>query len=227
MWQIGSNPETDSQPDASRLRSTATVYLPEGVAERPPEAVADVRLVCDQPWFALFVRSRHEKSVQRILDYKGYQTSVPLQKCRHVRRCGSNWENEKPLISGYVFVRHDPQNRFRIVTTPGILHIVGFGGQPSAIPVEEIQALQRIAASPFPAGECIYPGIGDAVKLVGGPLTGLEGIVTRERSATRLVVNVPMLQRSVAVEIDVAWVVRVQSASERRPVSLSARATLK
>ena len=37
------------------------------------------------PWLALVVRSRHEKSVQTILDAKGYRTSVPLVRCIHKR----------------------------------------------------------------------------------------------------------------------------------------------
>lgn len=79
------------------------------------------------PWVALVVRSRHEKSVQTILDAKGYRTSLPLVRCVHKRRSGSAWDSQKPLIAGYVFVADDRENPFRIVTTPGVVQIVSFG----------------------------------------------------------------------------------------------------
>lgn len=170
------------------------------------------------PWFALVVRPRHEKSVRRILDYKGYRTSLPLQRCRHTRRIGTNWESEKPLISGYVFVRHHPDNPIHIVTTPGVLHIVSFGGKPSPISERDIEALERIAASELQVAQWKYPQVGDSVRLVAGPLKGIDGVVMRASSATRLIVNVHMLQRSVAVEIDSGWVVQLDPPSRNNTV---------
>src|ERR1039458_6594318 len=49
-------------------------------------------------WVALVVRSRHEKSVQTILDAKGYRTSVPLVRCFLKRSSGSAWDSQHGLI---------------------------------------------------------------------------------------------------------------------------------
>jgi transcription antitermination factor NusG len=159
------------------------------------------------PWLALVVRSRHEKSVQTILDAKGYRTSLPLVRCIHKRRAGSAWDSQKPLIAGYVFAVQDRENPFRIVTTPGVVQIVSFGREPGTIPESEIKALERIAASGLPAGNCSYTRVGEKVELIDGPLRGVQGIVLRDTKATRLVVGVELLQRSVTVEIEGAWAV--------------------
>jgi len=171
--------------------------------------IADGRSMAPSPhpWLALVVRSRHEKSVQTILDAKGYRTSVPLVRYIHKRRAGSAWDSQKPLIAGYVFAVHDRDNPFRIVTTPGVVKIVGFGGVPSAIPESEIEALERVAASGLPVAHCGYTRVGEKVELVDGPLKGVQGIVLREAKSTRLVVGVELLQRSVMVEIEGAWAV--------------------
>lgn len=161
-------------------------------------------------WLALYVRPRSEKSVKRFLDYKGYRTSLPLAKCYHTRRSGSDWVSEKPLISGYVFAALDPENRFQIVTTPGVIQIVGLKTGSGAIPAFEIEALERVAESRLPVAQCEYTRIGEAVSLIRGPLKGLQGILMRESSATRLVVSVEMLHRSVSVEIDNTWAVPLQ-----------------
>jgi transcription antitermination factor NusG len=156
-------------------------------------------------WLALVVRSRHEKSVKTILDSKGYRTALPLVRCIHKMSTGSAWDSQKPLIAGYVFAALDPDNPFRMVTTPGVVHIVSFGSEPAAIPEAEIDALVRIAASGLPVSNCGYTRIGETVELVDGPLQGLQGIVLRQAKTTRLVVGVELLQRSVMVEIDAAW----------------------
>jgi transcription antitermination factor NusG len=158
----------------------------------------------------LRVRSRHEKSVQTILIAKEYQTSLPLARCIHKRRSGSDWDSQKPLIPGYVFAVHNRENPFRIVTTPGVVQIVSFGKSPGTIPEAEIEALERIAASGLTVTSCGYTRIGEAVELIDGPLKGVKGIVLRQAQATCLVVGVELLQCSVAVEIDGAWAVPIR-----------------
>lgn len=161
-------------------------------------------------WYAVTVRSRHEKSVKTILEYHGYRTSLPLRKCLHKRRTGSEFTNEVPLISGYVFVGEDTGNFFHIVTAPGVVSFVGYGSGPCPIAGTEIAALERVAASQLPVSQCGYTRIGEVVRLVKGPLKGLEGIVMRESKSTRLVVSVDLLQRSLAVEIDGSWAIPAQ-----------------
>jgi len=160
-----------------------------------------------QPWLALRVLARHEKSVQTILNAKGYRTALPLVRCIHKRRSGSDWGSQKPLIPGYVFAVRNPENPFRIVTTPGVVQVVSFGSSPGAIPEAEIEALERIAASGLPVASCPYTRLGETVELLAGPLKGLQGVVLRQAQTTRLVVCVELLQCSVAVEIDGAWAI--------------------
>jgi len=171
-------------------------------------------------WFATEVVPRHEKAVRRMLDFKGYRTSLPMRKTAHSRRCGTSWESEKPLISGYVFVSGDYDNKLRVISTPGVLRIVGFDGHAGLIPHSDIEALERVAASPLPAAECGYFKLGDSVRLTGGPLKGLQGSVVREPKGARFVVRVDMLQRSVAVEIDGTWAEPVRDARAPLPVAV-------
>jgi transcription antitermination factor NusG len=161
--------------------------------------------------------------VQRILNYQGYTTSLPLRACSHTRNCGTAWQSETPLITGYVFVLYNPYNPFHILATPGAIRFVAFGNGPSLIPAVEIDALERITASHLPVGECSYTHAGDEVELLGGPLRGVTGRVVREAGTARLVVSVSLLQRSVYVEIDSRWVGPALSSLPRfgsRPVSL-------
>jgi len=186
---------------------------PNSVSSPGTEPITRQAWESQNSWLALVVRSRHEKSVQGILEAKGYRTSLPLVRYTRTRRTGSSWDSQRPLIAGYVFAVRDYENPFRIVTTPGVVQIVSFGGGPGTIADSEIEALERIAASGLPAAGCAFTRIGETVKLIDGPLKGIQGIVLRQAKITRLVVGVELLQRSVSVEIDGAWAVAVQKRS--------------
>jgi len=62
------------------------------------------------------------------------------------------------------------------------------------------------------------------VYIEGGPLAGVEGIITNMDKVYRLIVSVNLLQRSVAVEIERAWARPILDRIGPRAVTLSARA---
>ncbi len=168
------------------------------------------------PWFALQVRVRHEQGVADHLDGKGYEWFLPLYKCRK-RWSDRIKEVEAPLFSGYLFCRLNPQDRLPILKTPGVIQIVGSNRTPLAVDEVEIQAIQKMVASGIPNQPWPFLAAGDRVLIESGPLSGLEGILVEFKGNHRLVLSVTLLQRSVAVEIDSAFVTSLRSSSRPRP----------
>ena len=158
------------------------------------------------PWFALRVRSRYENTVATILGGKGYEWFLPLYKSRRP------WsdrikEIQLPLFPGYVFCRFNVQKRLPILTTPGVVAIVGIGKCPIPVDDGEIAAIQATVRSGLPSRPWPFLEIGQRVRVEYGPLCGLEGILVDLKGQHRLVLSVNLLQRSVAVEVDSAWVI--------------------
>jgi transcription antitermination factor NusG len=156
-------------------------------------------------WYALQVRSKHERNVAEFLRGKGYEWFLPLYKCR------KHWsdrikEIESPLFPGYLFCRFDSQKRLPILTTPGVIQVVGYNRQPAPVDDSEISALQTLVASGLSNQPWPYIHVGDQVEIHAGPLRGLSGILTEFKGKHKLIVSVTLLQRSVAVEIDSAFV---------------------
>jgi len=166
------------------------------------------------PWFAVQVRGRYETTTAGLLDGKGYETFLPLHKCRR-RWSDRIKEIELPLFPGYLFCRFDIQRRLPILITPGVLSIVGIAKIPVPVDEGEIMAIQSIVKAGLQTQPCPYQRIGQRVRIDCGPLCGLEGIIENLKSKHRLMVSVTLLQRSVAVEIDEAWVSAVSPS--RRP----------
>jgi transcription antitermination factor NusG len=167
------------------------------------------------PWFALQVRSRYEQGVADHLDGKGYELFLPLYRCRK-RWSDRVKEVEAPLFPGYLFCRLNPQDRLPILKTPGVIQVVGSNRTPTAVDEHEIQAIQAMVASGIPNQPWPFLATGDRVRIESGPLSGLEGILVEFKGNHRLVLSVTLLQRSVAVEIDSAFVTSLRSFSGPR-----------
>lgn len=155
----------------------------------------------DPHWYAVTVKPQHEKAVAQALTNKGFDPFVPMHLSRR-RWSDRIKELELPLFPGYVFCHFVFQNRVPVVSTPGVNSIVAFGSEPAPVPDEEIAAIRTMLQSGWSVQPWPFLKVGQCVRIKHGPLEGLEGYLLREKDCWRVVVNVEILQRSVAVEID-------------------------
>jgi transcription antitermination factor NusG len=157
------------------------------------------------PWFALQVRGHYENIVTAHLGGKGYEWFLPLYKSQ--RRWSDRFkEIERPLFPGYLFCRLNPSNRLPILMIPGVVRIVGFGETLVPIDEPEIAAIQVAVKSGLPSQPWPFLQIGQRVRIEHGPLCGLDGVLLDFRGHCRLVLSVTLLKRSIAVQVDGAWV---------------------
>ena len=154
-------------------------------------------------WYAAYTRANHEKRVAAELHARGLDHFLPLYSS--VRR----WKDRRvslklPLFPGYVFVRLALRERLSVLQVPSVVRLVGFNGLPTALPDQEIEILrsglgQTSQAQPHP-----FLTVGRRVRITGGPFAGLEGLLKRKKTSLRVVVSLELIQRAVAVEVDIA-----------------------
>ncbi len=153
------------------------------------------------PWYALRTRSNQERTAAHVLSCRGYESYVPSYGV--TRRWSDRTVNTLvPLFPGYVFCRFNANLRLPIVSTPGVVSVVGFGKDPAAIADSEIEAIQTVLQSGLVAEQCAYLREGQHVRICQGAMKGVEGILLKKKSEWRLVVSVSMLERSISVEVD-------------------------
>ena len=154
-------------------------------------------------WFAVQVRARREKLVQMQLERKDHECFLPLYT---TKKPGYDRIRQKeiPLFPGYLFCRLDPVKRLPVLTTPGVMQIVGVAREPVPVDDSEIKAIHRVVLSGLSARPYPYQHlqIGQRVCIEHGPLSGLEGPIIRFKNGQRLIVSVTLLRRSVSVDID-------------------------
>lgn len=153
-------------------------------------------------WKAAYIRQHHEKSVARQLEGHGVECFLPLYT---QQRHWSNNRNpilEMPLFPNYLFVRVSAQSRVQVLKAPGVIDIVGRNLTTDRIANEEIEILRSGLHLRKPEPHLF--ALGERVRIAGGPLSGLEGVVLRQKSSVRIVITVPLIQQSVSVEIAAA-----------------------
>jgi transcription antitermination factor NusG len=154
-------------------------------------------------WYALHTRSRHEKKVAAEVAEKGFFSFLPCITKKH------RWSDriklvELPLFPGYVFVQTaaSPEHRLSILTTPGVVSFVGSQGRGAPIPEEQIESVRSIVEQEVPF--VLYPGlvVNQRVRIRGGCLDGLEGVLVAKHSDLSLVVSIELIQRSIAIRVN-------------------------
>jgi len=166
-------------------------------------AVALPALWAEQHWYAADTCAHHEKRAAAELGMREVERFLPLYSS--VRR----WKDRRvtldlPLFPGYVFVRLALRDRLRVLQIPSVVRLVGFNGLPAALPEEEMEILRSglcrsLRAEPHP-----FLTVGRRVRITGGPFAGLEGVLKRKKNSLRVVVSLSLIERSVAVDVDVA-----------------------
>lgn len=154
-------------------------------------------------WYAAYTSANHEKRVAIQLTQRSIEHFLPLYES--VRR----WKDRRmklqlPLFPGYVFVRLALRSRLQLLQVPGVARIVGFNGLPSALREEEIEAIKKSLTCGARAEPHPYLTVGRRVRIVRGPLIGMEGLIVRRKKRIRFIISLELIQRSVAVEIEAA-----------------------
>ncbi len=171
-------------------------------ADMATAAAASGGVLNQARWYAVRTRSRHEKLVARQLENQGIESFLPVVTKVH------NWSDrrkqvEEPLFSGYTFLRmiHSSDERVRVLRTQGVVGFVGVQGTGIPIPDHQIEDVKTLLNSKMAYQERPFLHIGQRVRVRGGALDGMEGILVAENGDRSLVISVEPIQRSLCVRV--------------------------
>lgn len=162
-------------------------------------------------WYAIWTSSHCERLVHDQLVAKGFHAFLPRLEIWS-RRGKERRVISTPLFPGYLFLRHAAMTKASYVElckARGLVRVLGERwDRLEVVPDHEIAGIQRALDARLPVTP--HPGLrdGERVRILRGPLADVEGILIRTKpNKGLLVLQVSLLQRSVAVEIDCTLVV--------------------
>lgn len=157
-------------------------------------------------WYVAMTQPRHEKAVANRLPAFGVECFLPIYEV--VRR----WKDRKkivrlPLFPGYVFTRFVANEKLAVVSDPGVVGIISFGGEFASISDSQVSALRisierRLRMEPYP-----YLPTGSRVRIRNGAFAGVEGTLIKSKNRYTLILSIDLIQRSVRVEVEAPDVV--------------------
>lgn len=158
--------------------------------------------IAPENWYAVNTRPRYEKKVADALRAKDITVLLPLFAESH------RWSDRQrvvqlPLFAGYVFVSLDAtlEARIPVLRTAGVLGFVGVRGVGVAIPEEQIEAVQTLMKQGVLMTPHLFLQVGKRVRVRGGSLDGLRGILLAKNGDLSLVISVESIQRSIEIRV--------------------------
>ena len=155
-------------------------------------------------WLAVWTRSRHERHVCEQLRSLQIPTFLPT------RSRVSHWKDRSkridwPLFPGYCFAHGDVDAAHLILRCHGVAAVLTEGGRHAMVPEAEIEAIRRLVCTRLPYEACTsVPGT--PVRVLRGPLAGVQGRLIRGSHDAQLLLSVELLNCAARVwvsELDV------------------------
>ncbi|HKN73650.1 MAG TPA: UpxY family transcription antiterminator [Candidatus Acidoferrum sp.] len=160
-------------------------------------------LPLESVWYAVQTYARHEKKVAGELRRKGIESFLPLFPEKH------QWSDREriidvPLFPQYVFVRiaAEVSVRVEVLRTSGVTSFVGARGLGTAIPENQIAAVQSVLEHRVAASPCSFLDVGKRVRIRSGSLDGVEGILLGLKGDETLVISVELIHKSLTISVN-------------------------
>lgn len=153
----------------------------------------------DFNWFAVRTRSRCEKKLS--VDLRMYRLRHYLPLYSKASMSGRELvTRELPLFSGYVFLYADYESRLKVEDNKVVA---------SLLPVNQVgQFLKELKdiEKALQLSKCVAPvdafHVGSKVRVVKGPMEGIEGEVMRIKNKFVLILRASMIGQAISVEIN-------------------------
>jgi transcription antitermination factor NusG len=149
-------------------------------------------------WFACHTRPRCEKKFAAVLAAEQFTHYLPLvPSVRYYRDQTKRFT--KPLFPGYVFGEIPPEKKNRVYQQDLLVRAIWVEDQAGLL--RQLEDVKAVVASGLELS--LHPLLkkGARVKVAGGPLHGLEGIVDDPANPKGVVIAVDVLQQGLLVRM--------------------------
>ncbi|MCO5102135.1 MAG: transcriptional activator RfaH [Burkholderiaceae bacterium] len=150
-------------------------------------------------WYVVYTKPRQEPTACRNLLRQHFEVWLPLMG-KWIRKGADRVCISEPMFPRYLFLRptQREQSLASVRSTPGAVGLVRFGERSPTLRDEAVALLRELAdQTRVPPG---LPAPGSRVRVVAGPLAGLEALVAASASR-RVEIFIGLLGRETRVSL--------------------------
>ena len=168
-------------------------------------------------WYVVHTYSGYENKVKSDLEHRvetyGLENQIvdvqiPTEEVTEVKEGGKRETKEAKIFPGYVLVRMEvDDNTWAVVrNTPGVTGFAGIDGRPTPLRREEFDKIMRRSGrgttSAVPKRTSTSLEVGQAVKVLSGPLADFDGTISEVMAdAGKVKVMLTIFGRETPVEL--------------------------
>lgn len=154
-------------------------------------------------WYPVYTSPRAEKKVLELLEAKGIQAYLPLQKRLKQWSDRKKWVAE-PLLPSYLFVKVSQTEFAAVLGTKGVSRFIYFSGQPAHISEKQIEAMRLLLSNSadFEITDRKFEK-GEEIIVTSGPLVGLRGELVKYLTYKKLLVRLGNTGKSLIVQMPI------------------------
>jgi transcription antitermination factor NusG len=150
------------------------------------------------PWLVCHTRPRCEKKFAALMAAEHFECYLPL--IESVRRYARQTKRfSKPLFPGYVFASVPPERKARIYQQDLLARALAVEDEDSFL--RQLGEVKTMVASGYQLTVLPLLTRGRRVRVVGGPLHGLEGFVDDPENPRGVVLSVDVLRQGLLVKV--------------------------
>lgn len=154
-------------------------------------------------WYVIYTRSRQEKVLALQLEAAGFEVYLPL-----INKV-SNWSDRKkvvevPLFNSYVFIK-DVCDKYHFKNFKSFVTFLNYNGKPAIVKQKEIDIIKSLIKYGYHVelseDDSAQLTEGKKVKIISGPLKGIECEVHQLNNLEWVYVHFENLQASMKINI--------------------------
>ena len=153
-------------------------------------------------WFAIYVKSRSEKKVHKLLDDIDVESFLPL--ITRVKQWSDRKKKvEEPLFRSYLFVNISLSDYYKVLQVPGVVKFVNFENQPVPVPESQIIAIKHYINDTDLHDDINYDDFkeGELVRIKSGQMRDLIGRFIKIKGRHRVIIDIESVGQSLPINI--------------------------
>ena len=156
------------------------------------------------PWYLAYTKPRQETVAHHNLEQQNFEAYLPLYKTLK-RSAQSSVAVLEPMFPRYIIFRpHNTRQSVSVArSTRGVMTLISFGGNVATLPDALVQGIRHIehTRNQIDTQQLNPLRPGQAVRVAGGVMDGLEGLIQRV-SSRRVAVLLHLMGRPTQVHVD-------------------------
>ncbi|HHE37085.1 MAG TPA: hypothetical protein ENL20_00730 [Candidatus Cloacimonetes bacterium] len=153
----------------------------------------------DQKWEVIYTKPKREKKLAEYSKRNKINYFLPLKDS--IRKYGNREVKfTKPLFPGYIFIKHSPQQKQKLIISGHIVNFLRVQDEKSLL--KDLQQIYISRTQRYDLRKHEYLEKGIKVRIIAGSLVGMEGVVSDKSKLNEVILKVNILKQAVSVTVD-------------------------